>query len=77
MMRRIKVVRELVGGKPIGEIPVSMISDIIIVIEDQKKAAISNGQVDRLKRLQNISSGLLEMDQKRKIIVKKKIRIEK
>ncbi|EAY07809.1 hypothetical protein TVAG_312080 [Trichomonas vaginalis G3] len=72
-----RLVRELVGGKPVSEVNPKIIPQVIDAMEQHKQTAIANGQVERVRKLQSIMAELSKLDRKRKSIGKHKAKSEK
>lgn len=67
-----KIIRELIEGKSVSDIPKSQFQDTKQALLDAKQAAIENGQVERLKKLQNILSDIMKYEKTMKIRAPKK-----
>ena len=63
----VKLVREVIGGKPVVQVPVAQIDAVLGGMEEAKQRAIKSGQVERVQRIQRLMNELRNYEEQRRI----------
>ena len=63
----LKLVREVIGGKPVIQVPVAQIDAVLGGMDDAKQRAIKAGQVERVQRIQKLMNDLKNYEEQRRI----------